>query len=80
MTILEMLEQSGVLTVLGVAVVFAFLFVMIVCVNLTGKIIRFFEPPSPGMQQCGAVGPAAAGIYPGIIAAISVAVNGYRKS
>ena len=40
MTILEMLQQSVVLTVLGMTVVFVFLWVMVVCVNLTAKLIR----------------------------------------
>jgi oxaloacetate decarboxylase gamma subunit len=40
MTIFEMLEQSAVLTVLGMTVVFAFLWVMIVCVNLAAKLIH----------------------------------------
>ncbi|MDR1596327.1 MAG: OadG family protein [Treponema sp.] len=35
-----MLEQSGILTVLGMAVVFVFLWVMIVCVTLVGKLIH----------------------------------------
>ena len=34
MTILKMLLQSGILTVLGMGVVFAFLIIMIVCMNL----------------------------------------------
>ena len=40
MTALEMLEQSAILTVLGVGVVFSFLLIMIICVTLMGKIIR----------------------------------------
>ena len=43
MTILEMLEQSAILTVLGVGIVFSFLLIMIICVTLLGKIIRFLE-------------------------------------
>lgn len=39
MTIVEMLGQSGILTVLGMGVVFAFLAIMIFCMNLSGKII-----------------------------------------
>lgn len=34
MTIVEMLTQSGILTVLGMCVVFAFLCILIVCMNL----------------------------------------------
>ncbi|MDR0375000.1 MAG: OadG family protein [Treponema sp.] len=40
MTIFEMLEQSAILTVLGMGVVFFFLWIMIICVNLTGKLVH----------------------------------------
>jgi oxaloacetate decarboxylase gamma subunit len=40
MTISEMLQQSAVLTLLGMGVVFAFLCIMIMCVNLVGKIVH----------------------------------------
>ena len=40
MTIMEMLQQSAVLTVLGMTVVFVFLWIMIVCMNLTAKLIH----------------------------------------
>jgi sodium pump decarboxylase gamma subunit len=40
MTIVEMLQQSAVLTLLGMAVVFAFLWLMIVCVNWVGKLVH----------------------------------------
>ena len=40
MTIVEMLGQSGVLTLLGMSVVFGFLALMVVCVTLTGKFIN----------------------------------------
>ena len=40
MTIFEMLQQSAVLTVFGMAIVFVFLWVMIFCVDLMGKLIN----------------------------------------
>jgi oxaloacetate decarboxylase gamma subunit len=40
MTIIEMLEQSAILTVLGMGVVFFFLWVMIICISLTGKLVH----------------------------------------
>ena len=40
MTIIEMLQQSAILTVLGMAIVFLFLWIMIVCVNVIGKLIH----------------------------------------
>ena len=80
MTILEMLQQSAVLAVLGMAVVFVFLWIMIVCVNLTAKLIRKagwdkdIEKPQyqPPPKTSGTVPPE-------ITAAISAAVTEYRK-
>ena len=43
MTIIEMLEQSLSLAALGMSVVFSFLLIMIICVTLVGKIIRYLE-------------------------------------
>jgi oxaloacetate decarboxylase gamma subunit len=40
MTIVEMLQQSAVLTMLGMAVVFAFLWLMIICVTWVGKVVH----------------------------------------
>jgi oxaloacetate decarboxylase gamma subunit len=77
MTILEMLEQSTILTVLGMTVVFVFLAIMIICVNLTGKTIhrlgldKDVQPPAP---------PVRTGTPPEVTAAISAAVNEYRKN
>ncbi|MDR2095190.1 MAG: OadG family protein [Treponema sp.] len=40
MTILDMLQQSVILTIFGMTVVFAFLWFMIICVNGVGKIVH----------------------------------------
>ena len=40
MTIAEMLEQSAILTFLGMTVVFVFLWIMIICINAVGKIVH----------------------------------------
>ena len=40
MTIVEMLEQSAVLTLLGMGVVFGFLVIMIISITLAGKFIH----------------------------------------
>lgn len=40
MTITDMLSQSALLTVLGMGVVFGFLIVMIIFMNITAKIIK----------------------------------------
>ncbi|MDR1445355.1 MAG: OadG family protein [Treponema sp.] len=80
MTIIEMLEQSALLTVLGMAVVFAFLWFMIISVNATAKLVHKMgwdkdvqeskNPPSGNTSR-----PAA----PEITAAITAAVTEYRE-
>jgi oxaloacetate decarboxylase gamma subunit len=42
MTIVEMFQQSAILTVLGMGIVFCFLWLMIICVNVVAKIIAKF--------------------------------------
>jgi oxaloacetate decarboxylase gamma subunit len=79
MTIVEMLGQSGSLTILGMAVVFLFLWIMIICVNLTGRMIHRMGLDKD-VQQPPAQAPAAqAGTPPQVTAAISAAVSEYRK-
>jgi oxaloacetate decarboxylase gamma subunit len=79
MTIAEMLEQSTILTVLGMAVVFIFLWLMILCVNLTGKLIhrmgldKDVNAPAPSAPVQGD------GVKPETAAAISAAINEYQK-
>jgi oxaloacetate decarboxylase gamma subunit len=84
MTIVEMLEQSGVLTLLGMGVVFGFLAIMIICIDLTGKIIRALggdkgarEPVQAGVSASSGVTADGGGA---VTAAISAAVNEYRKT
>jgi len=80
MTILEMLQQSSVLAVLGMTVVFAFLWIMIVCMNLTAKIIQKlgldkdieqpkYKPPQKASET----------VPPEITAAITAAVTEHKK-
>ena len=82
MTIMEMLGQSGVLTLLGMGVVFGFLVIMIIVISQVGKIIN-----ASGVTQdagaapgAGSVPLASTGNNAAITAAISAAVNEYRKS
>ena len=76
MTILEMLEQSGILTLLGIGVVFGFLIIMVIVISQVGKLFR--------TEKAGEI--AAVEIKAGpsnndpIIAAIVAAVGEYRKS
>jgi oxaloacetate decarboxylase gamma subunit len=80
MTIAEMLEQSGVLTLLGMGIVFSFLVILIVAVTLSGKLIHALgwdkdvqQPPrAPAAVPAG-------GNQAAVTAAISAAVNEYRK-
>ena len=84
MTILEMLQQSGILTILGMAVVFTFLTIMVFVIDLIGKIINrnsldtklsldnvksHFEENLPVNNNT---------VRPEIVAAISAAVSEYR--
>ena len=80
MTIMEMLQQSAVLTVLGMTVVFVFLWIMIVCMNLTAKLIRKMgwdkDIEQPKYQPPPKLGGT---VTPEITAAISAAVTEYQK-
>ncbi|MDR1363323.1 MAG: OadG family protein [Spirochaetaceae bacterium] len=40
MTILEMMKQSAILTALGMTIVFAFLWLLIISINLAGRLIH----------------------------------------
>jgi len=78
MTIMDMLGQSGILTFLGMAVVFSFLWIMIICVNLTGKIFQRYNPKKDGAENKAAVPDGS--MPPGLIAAISAAVSEYQRN
>jgi len=82
MTIMEMLGQSGVLTVLGMGVVFSFLIIMIFAITGVGKIINALKLNKELMPQALAAVPSASvsGSDASVTAAISAAVNEYRKS
>jgi oxaloacetate decarboxylase gamma subunit len=79
MTIAEMLGQSGVLTLLGMGIVFGFLVIMIVAITLTGKIIHTLGlDKDTGVPAKTGAAPAA-GNSAAVTAAISAAVTEYRK-
>jgi oxaloacetate decarboxylase gamma subunit len=81
MTIVEMLGQSGVLTLLGMGVVFGFLAILIVCVSLVGKFIHAIGADKDlGQQPKAPAGKAASAGNGAVTAAISAAVNEYRKT
>jgi len=74
MTIFDMLEQSGVLTLLGMGIVFGFLIIMVIAISVAGKIIGKF------VKDEGVSSPAAPQKSGDIPAVISAAVNEYRKN
>jgi oxaloacetate decarboxylase gamma subunit len=83
MTIVEMLEQSGVLTLLGMGVVFSFLAILIVAVTLVGKFIHAIgadkDLNQPAKTGTGAPANSAAKAT-AVTAAITAAVTEYRKT
>jgi len=80
MTILKMLEQSGILTLLGMGVVFGFLIIMVIVISVAGKFIKE-KAALPGQSNGTKPGFSAAASDGGqVTAAISAAVNEYRKT
>ena len=81
MTIFEMLFQSLILTVVGMAVVFAFLWIMIVCINMVGKLIHSAGLDKDALQAEGEIPRKADGaVKQETVAVISAAVTEYRKN
>ena len=83
MTVLEMLGQSIILTILGMAVVFSFLALMVIIVNHAGKFIiaKGHDVDTEASVSRGApVNAARAANGARVTAAISAAVNEYRKT
>jgi len=78
MTITVMLEQSGVLTILGMSVVFTFLIILIISISGIGKIMNALKLNKELMPHALAAAPSAN--TAAVTAAISAAVNEYRKS
>ncbi|MDR1177516.1 MAG: OadG family protein [Spirochaetaceae bacterium] len=76
MTIFDMLGQSGVLTLLGMAVVFLFLIILVISVTLTGKLIRGIVPQE---EETAAVPLPGGTPRKAVNAAISAALTEYRK-
>ncbi|MDR2194192.1 MAG: OadG family protein [Treponema sp.] len=80
MTIGEMFEQSGVLTLLGMGTVFGFLIILIISVTLVGKIIHTLglDTEAPTAQKPKSASTGASGAA--VTAAITAAVTEYRKT
>jgi oxaloacetate decarboxylase gamma subunit len=79
---MEMLGQSGVLTLLGMGVVFGFLVTMVICVSIMGKVVHALgvdkDVSAPGSQA--PAQPAGAAKSTAVAAAITAAVNEYQKN
>jgi oxaloacetate decarboxylase (Na+ extruding) subunit gamma len=80
MNITEMLEQSGVLTLLGMGVVFSFLIILIIAISGVGKIINALKLNKELLPRALAAAPSVPANAVSITAAISAAVKEYRKS
>ena len=74
MTIAEMLQQSGILTLLGMGVVFSFLIIMILCMHLLHVALHALKLDKEEKKET-AQSPAPARHDDAIIAAIAAAVH-----
>jgi oxaloacetate decarboxylase gamma subunit len=78
-----MLGQSGVLTLLGMGIVFSFLVILIIAVSMAGKLIHAVgadkDVVQPPQTPAGKAAPGGSG-NPAVAAAISAAVNEYQKT
>jgi sodium pump decarboxylase gamma subunit len=79
MNIYEMLHQSAILTVLGMFVVFVFLWVMILFMNITGKIINNLGSNKESIRQKSVISGTGESNTSGIKAAITAAVIEHEK-
>lgn len=78
MTILEMLKQSGLLTLLGMGVVFTFIIVLILSMSLLHVVVEYFKGKKQDSSQASV--PASSGVVQSvdeseIIAVIAAAVH-----
>jgi oxaloacetate decarboxylase gamma subunit len=79
MTILEMLGQSGSLTVLGMGVVFGFLAIMVVCVTIMGKIVHALGADKDVIAPQSDAAASSPAKTTAVAAAITAAVAEYQK-
>jgi sodium pump decarboxylase gamma subunit len=79
MTIAEMLKQCALLAGLGMAIVFAFLWVMVICVNAAAKVIHKMGWDEDVRQPQVLPRTAGAAVSPETAAAITAAVTEYRE-
>ena len=85
MTILEMLGQSGLLTLFGIGLVFSFLIIMVIIISQAGKAFRAADSDKVVADKLAAEkvvygsSPVTTNSAP-IIAAITAAVGAYRSN
>jgi oxaloacetate decarboxylase gamma subunit len=82
MTIVEMLGQSGILTVLGMGVVFSFIVIMIIAMGLMQKLVHALKldvAAEAVPAAATAAIPAAVKDDKALIAAIAAAVRGKQN-
>ena len=79
MTIVEMLGQSGVLTLLGMGVVFGFLVILVLTITVAGKIIHALRMDKDISAAPVNTGNKAQVTAPPVAVAISASVNEYRR-
>jgi oxaloacetate decarboxylase gamma subunit len=93
MTIVEMLGQSGILTLLGMGIVFGFLLILVIVISQMGKLLNTGDSDGnissvhgglsakeiPGTKAGHTSGPADTANNARITAAISAAITEYRK-
>jgi oxaloacetate decarboxylase gamma subunit len=83
MTIVEMLGQSGVLSLLGMGIVFGFLVLLIIAVTLAGKVFHALgldKDVGAPLKPAAPAGPSTSAKAAAVTAAISAAVTEYRKN
>lgn len=77
MTISEMFGQSGVLALLGMAVVFGFLTLLIICISVMGKIIHALGLDKEEVPKSAAASQGS-GVQGPVVAAIGAALKAHR--
>jgi sodium pump decarboxylase gamma subunit len=80
MTIAEMFGQSGVLALLGMAVVFTFLIILIIFMDIVAKFIRVMGWDEDVNPKKAAAAEGAASDNAAVVAAVTAAVNLHRKN
>ncbi|MDR3283908.1 MAG: OadG family protein [Treponema sp.] len=80
MTIAEMLGQSGILTVLGMGVVFSFIVIMIIAMGLMKKLVHALKlDVNPAAAPAIAAASVAVKDDKAVIAAIAAALRGKQE-